>query len=93
MVPYEIIQAKNGDAWVSVAGKEVSPQEISAKILQKMKKAAEDYLGESTSEAVITVPAYFNDSQRQALQDAGLKASDLDQVILVGGHQGLQRFE
>jgi molecular chaperone DnaK len=71
MVPYKIIQAKNGDAWVSAAGKEVSPQEISAKILQKMKKAAEDYLGESISEAVITVPAYFNDSQRQATKDAG----------------------
>ncbi len=71
MVPYRIIEAKNGDAWVKAGGKELSPQEISAKILQKMKKAAEDYLGETVSEAVITVPAYFNDSQRQATKDAG----------------------
>ncbi len=71
MVPYRIIKAKNGDAWVKAGGKELSPQEISAKILQKMKKTAEDYLGESVTEAVITVPAYFNDSQRQATKDAG----------------------
>jgi molecular chaperone DnaK len=71
MVPYQIVQAKNGDAWVKADGKDLSPQEISAKILQKMKKTAEDYLGESVSEAVITVPAYFNDSQRQATKDAG----------------------
>jgi len=71
MVPYKIIKAKNGDAWIEAAGKKLSPQEVSAKILQKMKKTAEDYLGESVTEAVITVPAYFNDSQRQATKDAG----------------------
>lgn len=71
MVPYQIVKAKNGDAWVKAGGKELSPQEISAKILQKMKKSAEDYLGETVTEAVITVPAYFNDSQRQATKDAG----------------------
>jgi len=71
MVPYKIIKAKNGDAWIKVGGKKLSPQEISAKILQKMKKTAEDYLGEPVNEAVITVPAYFNDSQRQATKDAG----------------------
>ncbi len=71
MVPYKIIKAKNGDAWIEAGGKKLSPQEVSAKILQKMKKTAEDYLGESVSEAVITVPAYFNDSQRQATKDAG----------------------
>ena len=62
---------KNGDAWVKVDGKEMSPQEISAKVLRKTKKAAEDYLGETVTEAVITVPAYFNDAQRQATKDAG----------------------
>ena len=71
MVPYKIVKAKNGDAWVKAGGKQLSPQEISAKILQKMKKSAEDYLGETVNEAVITVPAYFNDSQRQATKDAG----------------------
>lgn len=71
MVPYKIIKAKNGDAWIEAGGKKLSPQEISAKILQKMKKTAEDYLGEPVKEAVITVPAYFNDSQRQATKDAG----------------------
>ncbi len=71
MVPYKIVQADNGDAWVEVNGKKMAPPEISAKILQKMKKTAEDYLGESVTEAVITVPAYFNDSQRQATKDAG----------------------
>ena len=71
MVPYRIIEAKNGDAWVKAGDKELSPQEVSARILQKMKKAAEDYLGETVNEAVITVPAYFNDSQRQATKDAG----------------------
>jgi molecular chaperone DnaK len=71
MVPYKIIKAKNGDAWVEAGGKKLSPQEVSAKILQKMKKTAEDYLGETVTEAVITVPAYFNDSQRQATKDAG----------------------
>jgi molecular chaperone DnaK len=71
MVPYKIVKADNGDAWVEVKGKKMAPQEISAKVLQKMKKTAEDYLGETVTEAVITVPAYFNDSQRQATKDAG----------------------
>src|SRR3984893_4639584 len=71
MVSYKIIKADNGDAWVEVQGKKMAPQEISARVLQKMKKTAEDYLGESVTEAVITVPAYFNDSQRQATKDAG----------------------
>ncbi len=71
MVPYKIVQADNGDAWVEVNGKKMAPPEISAKTLQKMKKTAEDYLGETVTEAVITVPAYFNDSQRQATKDAG----------------------
>ncbi|MDB6046296.1 MAG: dnaK [Gammaproteobacteria bacterium] len=71
MVPYKIVKADNGDAWVEVQGKKMAPQEISARVLQKMKKTAEDYLGESVTEAVITVPAYFNDSQRQATKDAG----------------------
>jgi len=71
VAPFEIYANKNGDAWVRVDGKEMSPQEVSAKILQKLKKAAEDYLGEEVTEAVITVPAYFNDSQRQATKDAG----------------------
>jgi molecular chaperone DnaK len=71
MVPYKIVRAENGDAWVEVQGKKMAPPEISARILMKMKKTAEDYLGESVSEAVITVPAYFNDSQRQATKDAG----------------------
>ncbi len=71
MVPYKIARADNGDAWVEVRGKKMAPPEISAKILQKMKKTAEDYLGEEVREAVITVPAYFNDSQRQATKDAG----------------------
>ena len=70
-VPYKIVKATNGDAWVEADGKQLSPQEVSAKILQKMKKTAEDYLGEKVSEAVITVPAYFDDSQRQATKDAG----------------------
>lgn len=69
--PFEIVKAANGDAWVSVNGKHVSPQEISAEILKKMKRVAEDYLGTTVTEAVITVPAYFNDSQRQATKDAG----------------------
>ncbi|MDO9102821.1 MAG: molecular chaperone DnaK [Candidatus Nitrotoga sp.] len=71
MVPYGIVKAKNGDAWVKVRDKDISIPEISAQVLMKMKKTAEDYLGESVSEAVITVPAYFNDSQRQATKDAG----------------------
>jgi len=71
MVPYKIIKAENGDAWVEAHGSRMAPPEISAKVLQKMKKTAEDYLGEPVTEAVITVPAYFNDSQRQATKDAG----------------------
>ncbi|MBU2755828.1 molecular chaperone DnaK [Acidithiobacillus sp. CV18-2] len=70
-VPYKIVKSDNGDAWVEARGKSYSPQQISAYILQKMKKTAEDYLGETVSEAVITVPAYFNDAQRQATKDAG----------------------
>ena len=71
MVPYKIVKADNGDAWVEVNGKKMAAPEISARVLQKMKKTAEDYLGEEITEAVITVPAYFNDSQRQATKDAG----------------------
>jgi len=71
MVPYNIVGADNGDAWVEVRGKKMAPPEISARVLMKMKKTAEDYLGEEVKEAVITVPAYFNDSQRQATKDAG----------------------
>jgi molecular chaperone DnaK len=71
MVPYKIARADNGDAWVEVQGKKMAPAEISARVLMKMKKTAEDYLGEPVTEAVITVPAYFNDSQRQATKDAG----------------------
>ena len=71
LVPYKIVEADNGDAWVEVDGKKMAPPEISARVLMKMKKTAEDYLGEEVTEAVITVPAYFNDSQRQATKDAG----------------------
>ncbi len=71
MVPYAIVKAGNGDAWVEVRNRKMAPPEISAAVLQKMKKTAEDYLGEEVTEAVITVPAYFNDSQRQATKDAG----------------------
>ncbi|MGC4027723.1 MAG: molecular chaperone DnaK [Steroidobacteraceae bacterium] len=71
MVPYSIVAADNGDAWIEVQGKKMAPPEISARVLAKMKKTAEDYLGEPVTEAVITVPAYFNDSQRQATKDAG----------------------
>jgi molecular chaperone DnaK len=71
MVSYKIVKADNGDAWVEVQGKKMAAQEISARVLMKMKKTAEDYLGEPVTEAVITVPAYFNDSQRQATKDAG----------------------
>ncbi len=71
LMPYKIVKADNGDAWVEIRGKKIAPQEISAQILRKMKKTAEDYLGEEVTEAVITVPAYFNDSQRQATKDAG----------------------
>lgn len=71
MVPYKIVKADNGDAWVEVKGDKMAPPQISAQVLKKMKKTAEDYLGEAVTEAVITVPAYFNDSQRQATKDAG----------------------
>ncbi|MEI8298592.1 MAG: molecular chaperone DnaK [Pseudomonadota bacterium] len=71
MVPYKIVRAENGDAWVEAQGKQMAPPEVSARVLMKMKKTAEDYLGEPVTEAVITVPAYFNDSQRQATKDAG----------------------
>ena len=71
LMPYKIVKADNGDAWVEVRGKKVAPQQVSAEILRKMKKTAEDYLGQEVTEAVITVPAYFNDSQRQATKDAG----------------------
>ncbi|MGR8921166.1 MAG: molecular chaperone DnaK [Gammaproteobacteria bacterium] len=71
MVPYAIVKADNGDAWVEAKGKKMAPPEVSARVLMKMKKTAEDYLGEEVTEAVITVPAYFNDSQRQATKDAG----------------------
>src|SRR5690348_4627106 len=71
LMPYKIVDADNGDAWVEVRGKKIAPQQVSAEVLRKMKKTAEDYLGETVTEAVITVPAYFNDSQRQATKDAG----------------------
>ena len=71
MVPYRIVKADNGDAWIMGGGKKMAPPEIAARVLMKMKKTAEDYLGEAVNEAVITVPAYFNDSQRQATKDAG----------------------
>ncbi len=71
MVPYKITKADNGDAWVEVKGEKMAPPQVSAEVLKKMKKTAEDYLGEKVTEAVITVPAYFNDSQRQATKDAG----------------------
>ncbi len=71
MVPYKLVGSDNGDAWVEANGRKIAPPEISARVLQKMKKTAEDYLGEDVTEAVITVPAYFNDSQRQATKDAG----------------------
>ncbi len=82
MVPYSIVKAKNGDAWVKVRDKDISAPEISAEVLMKMKKTAEDYLGEPVTEAVITVPAYFNDSQRQATKDAGRIAGlDVKRII------------
>ncbi len=77
MVPYTIVKADNGDAWVEAHGKKMAPPEIAARVLMKMKKTAEDYLGETVTDAVVTVPAYFNDSQRQATKDAG-KIAGLD---------------
>src|SRR5471030_2910398 len=82
LMPYEILAADNGDAWVGVRGKKLAPQQVSAEVLRKMKKTAEDYLGEEVTEAVITVPAYFNDSQRQATKDAGRIAGlDVKRII------------
>jgi molecular chaperone DnaK len=82
MVPYKIVEADNGDAWVEVKGEKMAPPQISAQVLKKMKKTAEDYLGETVTEAVITVPAYFNDSQRQATKDAGRIAGlDVKRII------------
>ncbi|TDV97406.1 molecular chaperone DnaK [Halomonas alkaliantarctica] len=82
MVPYKISEADNGDAWVEVKGKKMAPPQVSAEVLKKMKKTAEDYLGETVTEAVITVPAYFNDSQRQATKDAGRIAGlDVKRII------------
>jgi molecular chaperone DnaK len=82
MVPYKIVGAENGDAWVEINGKKMAPPEVSARVLMKMKKTAEDYLGEPVTEAVITVPAYFNDSQRQATKDAGRIAGlDVKRII------------
>jgi len=82
IAPFKVVEAKNGDAWVKVADRDYAPQEISAMVLQKMKKTAEDYLGEPVTEAVITVPAYFNDAQRQATKDAGRIAGlDVKRII------------
>jgi molecular chaperone DnaK len=82
MVPYKIAKADNGDAWVEVRGKKMAPPQVSAEVLKKMKKTAEDYLGEPVTEAVVTVPAYFNDSQRQATKDAGRIAGlDVKRII------------
>jgi molecular chaperone DnaK len=82
LMPYRIAKADNGDAWVEVRGKKMAPPQISAEVLRKMKKTAEDYLGEEVTEAVITVPAYFNDSQRQATKDAGRIAGlDVKRII------------
>jgi len=82
MVPYKICEAKNGDAWIEVNGEQLAPPQISAETLKKMKKTAEDYLGETVTEAVITVPAYFDDSQRQATKDAGRIAGlDVKRII------------
>src|SRR6187549_124265 len=82
LMPYKIVRADNGDAWVEERDKKIAPQQISAEVLRKMKKTAEDYLGEEVTEAVITVPAYFNDSQRQATKDAGRIAGlDVKRII------------
>ena len=88
MVSYKIVKADNGDAWVEVQGKKMAPPEVSARVLMKMKKTAEDYLGEPVTEAVITVPAYFNDSQRQATKDAGRIAGLERQAHHQRAHRG-----
>ena len=82
LMPYSIVKADNGDAWIEVRGQKMASPQISAEVLRKMKKTAEDYLGEEVTEAVITVPAYFNDSQRQATKDAGRIAGlDVKRII------------
>ncbi|WP_352311400.1 Hsp70 family protein, partial [Psychrobacter sp. W2-37-MNA-CIBAN-0211] len=82
IMPFKIIAADNGDAWVESRGNKMAPPQVSAEILKKMKKTAEDFLGEEVTEAVITVPAYFNDSQRQATKDAGRIAGlDVKRII------------
>ncbi len=82
IMPYKIVKADNGDAWVDIKGQKIAPPQISAEVLKKMKKTAEDYLGETVTEAVITVPAYFNDAQRQATKDAGRIAGlDVKRII------------
>jgi molecular chaperone DnaK len=82
ILPYTVVEAENGDAWVEVNGKALSPQQVSAEILRKLKQTAEDYLGHSVTNAVITVPAYFNDAQRQATKDAGVIAGlTVDRII------------
>src|ERR671936_1564331 len=82
LMPYKIVRADNNDAWVEIRGKKIAPQQVSAEVLRKMKKTAEDYLGEEVKEAVITVPAYFNDSQRQATKDAGRIAGlDVKRIV------------
>src|ERR1700756_6079046 len=82
LMPYKIVKHDNGDAWVEIRGKKIAPSQVSAEVLRKMKKTAEDYLGEPVTEAVITVPAYFNDSQRQATKEAGRIAGlDVKRII------------
>src|SRR5699024_4660244 len=82
IMPFDIVKADNGDAWVEVKGEKMAPPQISAEVLKKMKKTAEDFLGEPVTEAVITVPAYFNDAQRQATKDAGRIAGlDVKRII------------
>lgn len=82
ILPYTVVEAANGDAWVEVDGKALSPQQVSAEILRKLKQTAEDYLGQPVTNAVITVPAYFNDAQRQATKDAGVIAGlNVDRII------------
>ncbi len=88
MVPYKIIEADNGDAWVQVRDDKMAPPQVSAEVLRKMKKTAEEYLGEPVTEAVITVPAYFNDSQRQATKDAGKIAGLERQAYYQRAHRG-----